>query len=498
MRSIPANPTNLQDVAARAAPGDRIELAPGTYGRLTLTKVSGTRSRPITIAGSAETVFDGGRRFEDFQVEANTIARRVQADGGYPGLGREAHRGFIRLKNCRHLRLEGFVMIGCWPTGIALAQCQELSISDLTFREGTFAIFAEGRLTSGLTIERCDWIQDVEEGRIWREIDWDLIHGVQPVAETDSRAFDGDFFRSFGIAGDVAIRDCSIRHAFNAIHMYHSDRYGRGFDENRNVRIFGNRLHHIRDNAIEPEWGAWNWWIFHNDIFNCHKWMSFEMRRSGHFFVFGNTGWFDEIPGPPGDDNNGGAVFKTPRLQRSSAGMHYVFNNSFYLRSPYAKNKRINNFWNFNNAIQYCVSGDHGNGACDRQAAFFGYPANPKDSSDDEDKQFTRKWRDLNIRFVGDVVLHPDYPDTILKHGYPIEPGVSADPGFVDPQHGNFMLKPGAPAKGAVAEARTLELPGGDTWELPSGLDAGAWQGTQRIQPPERFLDAGDLEFPAM
>lgn len=491
MTVFKATPSDLRDVVKQVGPGDAIELTPGKYGRIDLVRLRGRRGSPIIIRGGRECVFDGGQRFEDFRLEANQIAKRAQDENRYPSLGRDAHRGFIRLKNCRDVVLRGFSIRGCWPTGLYLSNCTDIEIDNLDIAEGTFGIFADGRRTQRLTIHDCKFVQDVERKRIWREIDWKFIHGDQTVdIERDARAFDGEFFRSFGISGDVTIADNLIEHAFNGIHMFHSDREGYDRAENRDVRIHGNSFRYVRDNAIEPEWGATNWWVFHNQMFNCHKWYSLEVERSGFFYIFGNTGFFDELPGPAGDLNKGGAVFKLEKRHKGTGGMHYVFNNSYYLRSAYIKKNRLQNLAHFNNAILYCAADDHGAGTC-YERGFFGGALG---DSDDNPPEFNKDWTAHNIRFFNDFVDNAEYPEKLEQRGYPLEDSRPGDPGFTNGREGNFRPSKAAPIVDAGVGFE-IGLVDGNTWKLPPNLNAGAWQGNELIAPPPQIPTTGRTAF---
>ena len=462
MPTLSASPDTLHDTLDLAKPGDTIRLTKGIYGKLRLKSLQGRADAPITIDGDPDCVFDGKRRYEDFHDEANAIAAQEQQDRNYPSLGRYAFRGHLRLKNCHHIRLRGFSVKGCWPTGLYLNNCTGIDIENLTMQEGTFAIFVDGRRSRDIRVRGCSWEQD---RRIWSDIDWSAIHGAQAVKATDARGLDGDFFRAFGISGNVIIENNDIRHAFNAVHLYHSDRAGLDRSENRNVIVRNNRFSFIRDNAVEPEWGGWNWWIYHNDIYNCHKWFSLEMERSGHIYIFGNTGWFDSIPGPEGDDNTGGAVFKLPKHQRVSEGMHYIFNNSWFLRAPIIKKKMLQNLWHFNNAVEYA---DTGSGVL---------------TGRDGTPNFAKDWRRLNIRFFNDCIAHPDYPKHLMCQGFALEPGHSENPGFRDAARGDFGLRAHAAARGKGLPEE-LALSDGSPWTLPSQLHLGAHQDQGRIAPP--------------
>ncbi len=487
MCEILATPDSILQAIESAEPGDRVILEAGQYPSIAITWKHGAVDRPIEIFAKAGAVFDGGRRYEDFQQEANDLARELQENGKFPGVYPIADNGHVTFRNCRYVRLVGATFKGCWPTCVAIQDCSDIALADLTMEEASFAIYARGSRTSGILIERCSWLQDIERGRIWRDIPWSKIHGVQPVEPDDARAFDGDFFRAVGIRGGVTIRDCLVEHAFNGVHLFHSDGDGLNTNENRDVRVYRNRFRYVRDNAVEPEYGATNWWVFHNEIYNCHKWFSVECRRMGYTYWFGNTGWFDEIP-TLSSGHNAGAVWKTPRDPKPTTGLNYVFHNSFYLRSKYIKKKRLRNIRHFNNAIQYCTQSDFSNGACDGPVGFFGDIA-----ASGEGARFTKEWRDLNIRFQSDIVAHHEFPEVLVNGGYPIEDGLTDVPGFVNPMEGAFQLIEGAAASGRSI-SQSIELEDGERWALSAGLDLGAWQGDQKITPPAQAFS----DFPSI
>ncbi|MGO7557720.1 right-handed parallel beta-helix repeat-containing protein, partial [Rhizobium johnstonii] len=72
-------------------------------------------------------------------------------------------------------------------------------------------------------------------------------------AKKDARAFDGDFFRAWTIAGYVIIRNNIIVDAFNGVHFFNQAAESIKDTFCRNVLIEKNWFVRIRDNAIEPE-----------------------------------------------------------------------------------------------------------------------------------------------------------------------------------------------------------------------------------------------------
>lgn len=471
-----ATPDTLEEIAAHARPGDRITLQYDKekhYGRTTLVGLRG----PITVDAEEGVSFDGGQRRQDFDLVANAEAKRQQDAGEYPGLYGIAMQGYLVLRDCVDITFTGFGFRGCWPTCIAIKNCRDLTFTHMEFREGTYAVYAEGRRTRGLTFDNCTFVQDITEHEMWREISWERIHSNLPVRKTDARALDGEFLRTFGIAGDVTVRHCTIRHAFNGIHMYHSDDQGKGPNINRGVYIHDNRLEYIRDNAIEPEHGAYDWWVFHNSVRNCHKVFSVECVRSGPTYFVGNTYWFDEKP-TVHLDYNGGAMWKLKKKVKPTGGTNHVLHNSFYLRSKYIKKRRWRDLMHRNNAIQYAAEPCHPEGLYDPSQSFFG-----RITAADEENRFTKDWDALQISFAGDMAHHFQFPEALVAGGYALEHTRGDAPGFVDPRHGDFRLRAGAAARGA-AHPFQIKLPDGTLWPTLPATDVGAFQGESRIAMP--------------
>lgn len=488
-RIIPVDASSLSAALANAAPGDTLLLQPGIYpDRLQVDRVRGLPSQPITVRGQHGAIIDGGRRFADFRLEANREARRVQRKGEYPGVYRIADQAQWSFSRCEWLTIEDLEFRGCWPTCIYLSDCRALSFVHLAMQEGSFAFYATGASTRGILVERCQWIQDTSPSHdLWSSIGWKKVHDDTPVRDDDARAYDGDFFRAYAIGGGVTIRDNMISDAFNGVHLF-NDEDRPSTNLNRDVWIYRNTFVRIRDNPIEPEVGAFNWWCFHNDFHNCHAWFSLELAIAAHIYVFGNTGWFDDMPGPIADDTFGGAVLKLDKKKRVTAkpGPHYVFNNSWYLRAAYIKNGAISNFHHINNAVQYCRTADHGSHddvpLCSPTRRMFWESGDAPD-----DKSFTRDWSAFGIEFTNDMIAHRDFPDLLLGVGYPISGGLGQLPGFGRPAQGAFQLNQDAPARGraiGMLIKRPAPLP---EWRIPAGMDLGAFQGANRLAPPPDF-----------
>ena len=117
---------------------------------------------------------------------------------------------------------------------------------------------------------------DLHDGRIWDQIHWKDIHGP-PLPR---RELDGDFFRSKDIKGNVIVRHNFIAQAFNLLDVFAERAPLPG--ESTAGCGYRNTFTFIRDNAVEAENSATNWWVFENRIYNCHTWFAFEQCNGGY------------------------------------------------------------------------------------------------------------------------------------------------------------------------------------------------------------------------
>lgn len=431
-----------------ARPGDLIQILSGVYTvPFVVDGVSGAEGRAIVIQGDGGATLDGRRN----------LVRPPDFDE--PSF---EHFAFIKIRRSAHVEVSNLTIQNVWPTAVYIEDSRHLSFSHLNVHGSTFAFFARGRSTRDLLIERCAWVQDVQ---IWDGILWkDIHHMPRPRKELD-----GDFFRSFSIAGRIIIRRNLIAHAFNGIHLF-ADPKDRVGSVNNGVWIYENTLQFIRDNAIEAEYLATNWWVYRNRIYNCHKWFAFEHCRGGHWYVFANVGWFDRKPGPKDDEFNGGGVFKANKIKRRDMEGRrlpnrpvYVFHNSWYLRSSYVKKGKLRKFNHFNNAIEYARPGSYAPGIINPHRDMFG-------------KDFTREWTRLEISFRNDLCNHLDFPDHYaLVEDMQIE-GIHAEPRFREPENGYFAPQTDEPKSPLIGAGKAVQMafPGSKTWNVPAGLNIGA------------------------
>ncbi len=456
----------FQEAIDLAEPGDRITVVPGVYDEpVTIEGKRGGPNNKLRIVGDAGATLDG---------------RRMPVRP--PGLAQKDHYAFIKVLNSSGVTVENMTIQRVWPTAIYIEDSQHIDVLKMNLNGATYGVFARGADTEHLLLEHCSWIQD---DRIWDQVFWKDIHD----SPLPRRELDGDFFRSKDIRGGVVIRQNFIAQAFNGVHFFAEERVKPG-TFNVNVWIYRNTFAFIRDNAIEAENTATNWWVFENKIYNCHIWFAFEQCNGGYIYLFSNRGWFDRRPGPPGDCHAGGAVIKSSKVKDTDheafLPQHpvYVFNNSWYLRSTYLKKGKLRHFRHFNNAIAYARPEHHPSGLVDLDRRMIGV-GDVRDlrceGPGEPDKPFTKDWAGLDIAFQRDVCDHPHYPGRLNAEGYPVR-GVPAHPGFRSAREGDFALIEGSPCVD-IGSTPVLELPGGRSWPLRGPLNIGAMQNAEEPKP---------------
>ena len=332
-------------------------------------------------------------------------------------------------------------------------------------------------------------------GRMWNTVPWGVAHH-------GSRAYlNGGLIGSLGTPGSIVVRHNIVRNAYNGVRI-RANRCDRP-PCNVNVEIYDNDFQFVRDNPVEPEDEATNWWVFHNRIYNAHGWFSLDGVGGGPVYIFGNVGWFDEklsrrcIQRDWAGDRTfqaGGSYAPTSENEcsRSRTGKVvklgpgpielkepiYAFNNSWYVRAPVVDGGTTK-FRAWNNASLFCEPNVAAPGMC---VSEFNTEKSCVQSMPDGTTPYANGFPvDLDrVPFVdcfatspGDVASHgisnhPDFPDKLVEAGYPLG-GLHGDPGFINAAAGNFRLRPDSLARGKgclVARAQDGSLTCG-----PSGND---------------------------
>ena len=511
MADILVTPLDAQEKLRRLGPGDTAIFGPGRYTDiLNLKDQHGHAGKPIRLVADGSATITQNVSAEDYRIEGNRRSKLVQDEtpSGYPGLWRWIDEGRLQIKNCSFVEITGLRFEEAWPTHLYLKDSHHISVEKCEFLDGTFAIGAKGAATQYLTILDCSWIQDRSPGRIWRGIPWYRIHGVPGTEEDypavdldrDWRLFDGDFFRSVDIAGDVEIGRCAIRQCFNAIHGYNSNRDA---GLNRNFNIHHCLFQEVRDNALEPEYRVTNWWFHHNRLVDVHKWFSIQEKNRksplicSHIYIFANLAWFNSIQGPdpadiphgPNDGSRGGGVFKLAKKVQQPFGPSYVFHNSFVTRGDYLRKGILPGLEHFHNAI-LCV--DQAGPLFNAFPAFFGDLS--VRGPEHHKRRFTMDWKDYKIDLRNDVIRYPGWPQDLIAAGYRVGEDIprcgklGCDPRFVAPlaadtSGGGLQTQPGSPCRGAGLDEQ-VKLPDGGEFKIAPGADIGAWQGNELFEGP--------------
>ncbi|HEV8309364.1 MAG TPA: hypothetical protein VGW35_17025 [Methylomirabilota bacterium] len=449
----------------------------------------------------------------------------------------------IQMKNVSGIVVEDLTVQGCWPAFLVVEGAEYVTVRRLQVTGSTYVVVARDTLTDQDTtprshhflIEHNRWIQDCtgyatdgfgprgylvddaeclrdggkQKGLMWTSIDWRCSHhntndpdlckcpcGADWECECNEafcsgrqfEFFNGALFGGRNIAGGVVFRHNDIWNAFNGIrvkaeytrHTEPPERVDLDGKGNLNFEVYANRFSFVRDNPVEPESTAFNWRVFHNRIWNAHAWFAFDDVRGGEFYIFGNLGRFDDLPGRPGQGHRNGTVLKFAESRGLPERPIYVFNNSWYLRSPVAGRGRTSDLRHWNNAIRFCRP-EPGVPGCFWLVE--GGEAQPVPLVDPR-FTFTGTWLDH------DRISHPQFPELIQNQnpGAPPKEGQEREGRRVDPPFRNvdgwdFTIGDAEWAEGGRIPA-WQDWPSRYTGAAPP---VGAFDGSALIEGPPYF-----------
>lgn len=464
----------LEQAISQSQPGQMIRMIAGDYciDKPLRFPCSGTSEQPIIVRGEPDAIINANKH-PDPSVSASNPGR----DGF----------AVFQLIDVAHIRIELFTIKRAWPSAVYIKNSQDLAFRDLDITDGTYAFYANGEQTRGISISDCRWVQNPN---IWRGIRWDEIHDGKDengnVIKVEYRYLNGAFFGADDIIGDVEIIRNDICDCYNGVRMDvspHNLNAPVG-SFNRDVRILDNRFRYIRDNPIEPEATAVGWWIGRNRFYNCHKLFSQDGVRGGFWYYYGNICWFDSRPGPEGDEYNGGAVFKLGK-GGAVAQPDYVsvcLHNSFFLRQKYIKKGTTRGLINARNAIEHADPNKLPQDLMPLDQSFFG-PSDKLDLSADGP---------LPLQFTGDLANHVTYPDVFTPYdGVLSAPRASDTPLFEDGLAARFELR--TRHQEGYCDALDVPMPDGSTWSSESGYWPGARTRGQVFEGPN-YIPV-DLEY---
>jgi|GEM_PF-6492358 len=308
----------------------------------------------IRIIGSSDVTFIGTNSNTPTQLVKPTCSTQSDCqwrpgDGDWVPIYPEFN-GFsvFNLKNSHHVEFSEIHIENSWPNGIMIENSEFVKIKRSSFIYGTNAIYALGRRTKNIEVSESSWSQD-PDGKLWSSYHWQHAHhGLLS-------HFNGAFFQSRDIFGNVSVHGNKITHAFNGVRMkVSSEKCGPlRCNFNQNISITNNFFSKISDNVIEPEVYMENWQVIENKIFDAHAPFSFSGVRGRNFNLTRNSVVFFEKPRQqldhstmdmlPANDlspHNGGCIFK---LKKSGIieGYFTITNNSFSTSYIYGNFKPI-------------------------------------------------------------------------------------------------------------------------------------------------------------
>jgi len=486
----------LAAALGKARPGDVIVLLPGTYSTpQEINGLHGAPERPITIKGiRGRTWFDGGRTPDPDEPQHPPSA---------------SDWALFRLRDCSWLVFDSGTVRNCWPLFCHIRDSRYLTFRKFKVDGCSFVVFAhdvidrlgapedQSERSHHILLEEMDWTQDVTaEKHMWHTWHW------KTSKKREHGYLNGALFGSRDIVGGIVMRRCRIRHAFNGLLMdithgrriddpQHdgTDEPNRFYEEyppghrNINVEAYDNDFAYLRDNPVELESSATNWWVHNNRFFNCHSWFSMHNVGGGYWYIFANTGWFDDKPGAP---NDGGKVLKWFYHTPFPRWPVFVFHNSWYLRtgvvagdSTFGGESRNIRHWN--NAIALAPAARHGGLLLRAGRRFLNNVTTRVLTGDDPIS---------GNDFDNDVASLPGFPASLQAEGQEANGRHVADLGWRDPAHGDFRPRHAdGPLSGI---GRRIELRhdehwyGGTTWrnDTDGAPDVGAYDGDAPFMGP--------------
>ena len=342
----------------------------------------------------------------------------------------------------------------------------------------------------------------------------------------------GGFVAGVDMAGTIIVRHNEMRFAFNAILLrpyededrreplhpadigdaphalldseedYKFNYTPPDLNRNTNVEVYGNVFEYIRDNAVEPEYGSTNWWVWNNRATNVHKAWSINNNGGGFWYFFGNVGGTDAVPPAQLNEpeewrinnngdvepirNLGGKFFKfffgPPLPDRPCFAIH----NSWRPRGEVVNEGEMRCFTHLNNAIEHCVPSSPGTDLHCQFALF----AAPFDDTKPFNFGFATRIPRLNEdaanNFDHDVSTGPDFPDKPRDQGKELN-GVGASRHVFDvDRRAEYILAKDSEAKGMATPITlrgSIDWPAQEDW-VSTASDCGALQSDGPFRGP--------------
>ncbi len=311
----------LQAKKSCIAPNTKIVFSPGEY----------YLAKPIKIENCSDLIFEGGPNVSFYgkglAVQPQLLIFGCNTNDNCewtPGLDwkpiypKFTGYSVFHIVNSSNIHFSEMQIYDSWPNAIWIQDSQSIKIEKSTFIGGTNAIFANGLKTQKIQISQSFWEQD-PTGEVWSHLPWQHVHHGK------FNYFNGAFFQSRDIRGQVLINKNLVLNAFNGVRMKVSPSLlsDNSNDLNKYVTIADNQFVKVSDNVIEPEVYLDHWQVLANTFVDYHAAFSFSGVAGVSFIAKDNKLILNEKPRqhvsdmekkwmPPNDRDlhNGGTIFK--------------------------------------------------------------------------------------------------------------------------------------------------------------------------------------------
>lgn len=507
--------------------------------------------------------------------------------------GRLAAAACLDIERADGVTVEDLTFDGCWLAAVRAIGSRRVTLRRALVIGSSYGLAARGSRehpADSLVVEDVTWVQDASgfdaaaltregpfrcaDGRVsplgcpgllWRSLPW----GVSHHGAYDH--FNGALLGATDVRGPIIFRRNRVVSAYNGVRLKAAACDGRKAADlspetcpfNQDIWIYDNLFAYVRDNPVELETWATDVRIYRNRIVNAHAWFSFDDMGGGPIYIYGNRGWFDDVPGialpdrspfpppctrHPVDKPAAGGAFD-PKLDRrydfprarwlpvgveslgpagavswmdpldqtceaslqgrvvklalpprdpepgtyryAERGAIYLFNNSWYLRSPVTGIGPAANLRHWNNAVLFCEDGVPGydRDLCRPRPETFDVSTCGRGMvGGDSLARFLGeagtlpffdcfRWLPVDAHGRDLPALASVFDYDISSNGFPIalkrERGIEShgragNPGFMAPERGDFRLIPGALAATSacvVTEASDRDLVCAETTE---------------------------------
>lgn len=281
--------------------------------------------------------------------------------------GRLAEAACLDLDRVDGVVVEDLTFQDCWLVAVRALGSRRVTFRRALVVGGSYGLAARGRPgqpADHITVEDVTWVQDASgydaaslsregpfrcrdgretalgcPGLMWRSIPWGVSHhGVY-------EHFNGALLGGADLAGPVVFRRNTVLSAYNGIRLKASaceDLPASSLSPatcpyNAGLWISENLFSYLRDNPVELETWATDAHVARNRIHNAHAWFSFDDMGGGPVYVYGNRGWFDDMPALAwsGSASEGAACRRRPvSAPPDAAGFDPVLDRRFdYLKA---------------------------------------------------------------------------------------------------------------------------------------------------------------------